>query len=205
MRWLVPSSPARRRRERSVIPWAATNSIAASSSRRRASPKRMSVWTVPTGTSRCTMRYMPKPVTVSVEVPQAPVAVFDFLDVMANHEPFTDHLLRDWELSGPARGVGSRARVHVRALGVSDVVDIEVVDAEAPERIVERNVAQRAGRTAQGTYLLEPTDSGGTRIPFEYRWIKAPAIDKLTAPLSRAYIRRTNETAMRRLAEQLPV
>jgi len=146
---------------------------------------------------------MPKPVTVSVDVPQAPEDVFDFLDVMANHEPFTDHLLRDWELSGPARGVGSKARVHVRALGMSDVVDIEVVDAEAPTRIVERNVATRIGRTAQGTYTLTPDGSGGTHIAFEYRWITAPLVDRLTAPLVRAYIRRTNETAMRRLAEQL--
>jgi Polyketide cyclase / dehydrase and lipid transport len=146
---------------------------------------------------------MPAPVTVSIDVPQPREEVYDFLDVMANHEPFTDHLLRDWELSGPARGVGSKARVHVRALGVSDVVDIEVVDAEAPARIVERNVAQRAGRTAQGTYLLEPTGAGGTRITFEYRWLVAPAVDRLTAPLSRAFIRRANQTAMRRLAEQL--
>ena len=45
---------------------------------------------------------MPKPVTVSVNVPQAREQVFDFLDLMANHEPFNDHLMRDWELSGPA-------------------------------------------------------------------------------------------------------
>jgi uncharacterized protein YndB with AHSA1/START domain len=146
------------------------------------------------------MRYMPKPVAVSIDVPHAVEDVYDFLDVMANHEPFTDHLLRDWELSGPDRGVGSRARVHVRALGVSDVVDIEVVDAEAPSRIVERNTAQKAGRTAQGTYTLSPAASGGTRVEFEYRWIVTPLIDKLTAPFTRAFIRRTNETAMRRLA-----
>lgn len=33
--------------------------------------------------------------------------------------------------------------------------------------------------------------------------IDAPLADKLTAPLARAFIRRTNETAMRRLAERL--
>jgi hypothetical protein len=146
---------------------------------------------------------MPKPVTVSVDVPQAREEVYDFLDVMANHEPFTNHLLRDWELAGPARGVGSKARVHVRALGASDVVDIEVVDAEAPTRIVERNVAAKARRTAHGTYTLEPTPSGGTHITFEYRWIATPLLDRLTAPLARAYIRRANETALRRLAELL--
>src|SRR5687768_3963342 len=98
---------------------------------------------------------MPKPVTVTVDVPQDRHKVFEFLDVMANHEPFNDHLMRDWELSGPDRGVGSRARVKTRALGISDVVDIEVVEAEAPSRIVERNVATKAGRTGQGTYVLE--------------------------------------------------
>ena len=146
---------------------------------------------------------MLKPVTVSVAVPQDRVQVFDFLDLMANHEPFNDHLMRDWELSGPERGVGSKARVHTRALGMSDVVDIEVIDAEAPIRIVERNVAAKAGRTGEGTYTLDPLPDGGTRITFEYRWIVAPMIDRLTAPLARAYIRRNNETAMRRLAAQL--
>jgi hypothetical protein len=146
---------------------------------------------------------MPKPVTVTIDVPQERDRVYDFLDVMANHEPFTDHLLRDWELSGPERGVGSRARVHVRALGVADVVDIEVIDAEAPARIVERNTAAKAGRTAEGTYLLEERPGGGTRITFEYRWIVTPLADRLGAPLARAFIRRANETAMRRLAEQL--
>ena len=146
---------------------------------------------------------MPKPVTVSIEVPQDPATVYDFLDVMANHEPFNDHLMRDWELSGPERGVGSRARVRTRAMGMSDVVDIEVTDAEAPTRIVERNVAAKAGRTGQGTYTLAPLPQGGTRIEFEYRWLVAPLVDKVTAPLARAYIRRNNATAMRRLAEQL--
>lgn len=149
------------------------------------------------------MWYMPEPVTVSIDVPHDRVAVFDFLDVMANHEPFNDHLMRDWKFSGPERGVGSRATVTTRALGVTDVVDIEVVDAEAPTRIVERNVAAKAGRTGEGTYELVDLPGGGTRVTFEYRWIVAPLIDRLTAPVARAYIRRNNVTAMRRLAENL--
>jgi hypothetical protein len=146
---------------------------------------------------------MPAPVTVSVDVPQDRETVFEFLDVMANHEPFNDHLMRDWELSGPARGLGARARVSTRALGVSDVVDIEVVEVEAPVRIVERNTATKAGRVGQGTYTLTTLPDGGTRIAFEYRWIETPLVDRLTAPIARSFIRRNNTTAMRRLAEQL--
>lgn len=146
---------------------------------------------------------MPKPVIVSITVPQSREAVYEFLDVMANHEPFNDHLMRDWELSGPARGVGAKARVHTRAMGMRDVVDIEVIDAEAPHRIVERNTAAKAGRTGQGTYRLDALPDGGCRITFEFRWIVTPLVDRLTAPVARAYIGRNNQTAMRRLAERL--
>ncbi len=149
------------------------------------------------------MWVMPAPVTVSIEVPTDIARVFDFLDVLANHEPFNDHLMRDWEVSGPTRGVGSKARVSTRALGVSDVVDIEVVEVDAPTRIVERNTARKAGRVGQGTYTLDPLPGGGTRITFEFRWIVAPLADRIASPLVRAFIRRNNATAMRRLAELL--
>ena len=149
------------------------------------------------------MRYMPKPVTVATDVPCSVDEVFEYLDLMANHEPFNDHLMRDWELSGPSRGIGSKARVHVRALGIRDVIDIEVTDAERPVRIVERNTAAKAGRVGQGTYTLRPNADGGTHIEFEYRWLVAPLLDRLTAPFVRSYLRRNNTTSMRRLAELL--
>ena len=50
------------------------------------------------------------PVTVSVEVSKPRQEVFDFLDVLANHESFMDHLFTNWEYSGPRRGVGRRGR-----------------------------------------------------------------------------------------------
>lgn len=149
------------------------------------------------------MWYMPKPVTVSIDLPQPRSSVYEFLDLMANHEAFNDHLMTDWQLSGPPRGVGSAARVRTKALGVSDVVDIEVVEAAAPERIVERNTAAKAGRVGQGTYTLSDRSGGGTHVEFEYRWLVTPFVDRLAAPLARAFIRRNNTTAMGRLAEQL--
>jgi hypothetical protein len=59
-------------------------------------------------------------VTVSFEVPQDRDRVFDFLDVLGNHERFTDHFLLDWDLAGPERGVGAGARMRVKSPGRDD-------------------------------------------------------------------------------------
>ena len=144
-----------------------------------------------------------QPVDVTIEVPDPPEEVYDFLDVMANHEPFTNHMLRNWEYSGPDRGVGSKARVKAVAAGRTDTIDIEVVSAERPKTIVERNVGAGGRRVANGTYTLEALPSGGTRIVFEYAWRQAPRSERLASPLVRAVLRRANQRAMQRLAEQL--
>ena len=148
------------------------------------------------------MWYM-QPVSVTVEVPDPVEEVFDFLDVMANHEPFTDHLLRDWEYSGPDRGVGSKARVRVKAGGRTDVIDIEVTSATRPTQIVEQNVGAGGRRRATGTYNLQAGADGGTRVEFVYAWQQAPLSERLAAPIVRGMLRRGNERAMQRLAERL--
>jgi carbon monoxide dehydrogenase subunit G len=148
------------------------------------------------------MWYM-NPVHVSIDVPTPREDVFDFLDVMANHEPFTDHILRDWEYSGPDRGVGSKARVHVKAAGRTDTVDIEVVDAERPSTIVERNIGAGGRRVANGTYTLHDLPDGGTRIQFEYAWRQVPLSERVMSPLVRSILRKSNQKAMERLAQRL--
>lgn len=144
-----------------------------------------------------------QPVTVTIDVPPPRDQVFDFLDVMSNHEPFTNHMLQDWQYSGPERGVGSKARVTVKAAGRSEQVDIEVIDAERPRTIVERNVGAGGKRVGTGTYTLEELAGGGTRIAFEYAWQQAPLAERMAAPVIRAALRRGNQRAMERLAEQL--
>jgi hypothetical protein len=95
---------------------------------------------------------------------------------MANHEPFTNHILRDWESSGPDRGVGSKARVHVSAGGK---------------------------RVANGTYTLSALPDGGTHVQFEYTWQQIPLSERMMSPVVRGMMRRANERAMHRLAERL--
>lgn len=146
---------------------------------------------------------MIRPISVSVEVPYRRTDVYDFLDVMANHEPFTDHLMTDWQYSGPDRGVGSRARVHVKAADRVDTIDIVVVAGERPETIVEENVGAGGKRIGNGTYRLEELPGDRTRVVFEYAWRTAPLSERLAAPLVRRIMLRENGTAMRRLAALL--
>jgi hypothetical protein len=144
-----------------------------------------------------------KPVTVSVDVPNSREDVYEFLDVLANHEPFTDHLMVDWKYSGPPAGVGAKANARVKAVSSNENVDIEVIEADPPRRIVEESLSARGKRRTRGTYTLTELPDGGTRIAFELAWLEAPRNERMTAPLMRAFMRRANGRAMRRLGRLL--
>src|SRR3954462_13393750 len=101
-----------------------------------------------------------QPVVVNTSSARPREEVYAFLDVMANHEPFTNHMLVDWSYSGPARGVGSKAHVHSKVGAFKDRVEIGVVAAEAPARIVEHNVSAKGRRQASGTYELADLPEG---------------------------------------------
>lgn len=144
-----------------------------------------------------------KPISVSVTVERPRDEVYAFLDVLGNHEQFTDHFLRDWTLSGPAAGVGARARFRVRAGGRDDWMDVEVLEAEAPARTVERTVGAGGKRVTRGTYTLTELAGGRTRVDFVIAYEQAPASERLASPLVRAIIRRGNARALERLRERL--
>jgi hypothetical protein len=149
------------------------------------------------------MWYMSSPVTVSIDVPQPRDEVYAFLDVMANHESFTDHMLTNWRLSGPATGVGAKATVTAKAGGVSDEASFEVIEVEEGRMIRERNWASKGRRVATGTYVLSDLPTGGTHVEFTFAFERVPGREKPLVPLMRRMIRRGNERAMTRLAEQL--
>ena len=100
-----------------------------------------------------------KPVTVSIEVPNSTHQVYEFLEVLGNHESFMDHFMVDWQLSGPKGGVGSKANVRVKATVEKDWTDVEMVEM--------------------------------------------PRSERLMGPLNRAYVKRVNRKAMKRLKERL--
>jgi hypothetical protein len=142
-------------------------------------------------------------VTVSIDVPQPRADVYAYLDVMANHEQFTDHMLTDWRVSGPSTGIGSKAVVTAKAGGISDQVEFEVIEAEQDVMIKERNKARGGKRVGTGTYVLSDAPHGGTHIEFTYAFEQVPAMERPLLPLMRSMLRKGNERAMTRLAERL--
>ena len=143
-----------------------------------------------------------RPVTVAITVPNDREEVYDFLDVLANHEPFTDHMLVDWQYSGPARGLGARARMRLKKRGRPDWMDLEVVEVHPPAVSVEETVGAGGRRHTRGIYVLEQEPAGGTRISFRFEWIRAPLIERLAAPLTRSVLRRENQRSLQRLAQR---
>jgi hypothetical protein len=144
-----------------------------------------------------------KPVTVSVTVPNGRDDVYAYLDVLANHEPFTDHMMVDWEYSGPRSGLGARARMRLKKPGRADWMDMEVIEADPPRATMEETVGAGGRRRTRGTYVLEELPQGGTKISFRFEWLQAPLSERLAAPLIRSILRRGNEKSLHRLAERL--
>jgi hypothetical protein len=144
-----------------------------------------------------------RPVTVSVVVDRPVEEVFDFLDVLANHESFTDHFLKDWRLSGPPTGVGAQVKLRAEAMGRSEEVELEVTEAQRPTFLRERTIGAGGKRVTVGTYRLEPAGEHSTNVNFELAYEQAPFAERLAAPISRAWLRKANASAMERLREQL--
>lgn len=144
-----------------------------------------------------------KSVTVSTAVARSPAEVYDHLIVLANHAAFLDHFLVDWKFSGPRRGVGAKAEARANAPMSQDWTEFEIVEAEEPRRIVEEGIGAGGKRRTRGTYRLAELPDGGTEISFELEWLAASRAERLCPPLIRAFVRRPNGKALRRLATEL--
>src|SRR5437899_12712974 len=94
-----------------------------------------------------------------------------------------------------------RRRRRQRRPSPADVIDFEGVAARAPAMIAEENVGAGGRRRATGTYTLDELPGGGTRVAFEYAWLRAPLVERVCAPLVRRYMRRATERSLRRLAD----
>lgn len=146
---------------------------------------------------------MPDPVTVSFEVARPRQEVFEYVDVLANHERWLKQLYKDWSFEGPRRGVGAIAKAQVDAPSAREKVTFEVIESVSPERIVEAGDSAHGKRETRGTYRFTEIEGGGTRVEFEFVWLKAPRTERMIPFVSRAFMHRALGTSMKKLAALL--
>jgi ribosome-associated toxin RatA of RatAB toxin-antitoxin module len=144
-----------------------------------------------------------KSVKTTATVARSPQEVFEFLDLFPNHARFLDHYLTEWTFSGPERGVGAKARARASALGSQDWFEFVVVDSEAPSRNVEEGTSAGGKRKTRGSYHLEEAPGGGTKINFELEFLEVPRSERIAPFLTRAFAKRVNGKAIRRLVKLL--
>ena len=144
-----------------------------------------------------------KPITVTTVIARPIEEVYDHLDVLGNHEAFTDHMLVDWKLSGPASGVGAIADVNSTLAGRKEPARFEVIEAERPTRILERSTAAKGRRVGTGEFRLLEVSPGQTEVTFTFSLVRAPVWERPLLPLLAPKLRKANQTSLERLTEQL--
>jgi uncharacterized protein YndB with AHSA1/START domain len=143
------------------------------------------------------------PVTVSIVISAPREQIFDYLQDIANHPEFTDHYLVDWHLTREdsiGRGAGARFRVKAPGNRFS-WGDSTFTEVTRPHRIVE---VGRTGKTNRirtlGVYELAPAPGGATRVQFTLETDTSVLSDRILEAFGgRAWLKRKNEKAMRRL------
>jgi len=143
------------------------------------------------------------PVTVEVTIARPREEVFDYLADIANHAEFCDHYLVEWHLTREdpyGAGAGARFRVDV-PLNRFPWADVTFAEVERPWKIVETGRTGKYNRIRTlGTFELEPTAAGTTRVSFTLETVPAMLSDKLLESFgARAWFRRKNGKALRRL------
>jgi len=143
------------------------------------------------------------PLTVSIVVSAPREQIFEYLQDLANHPEFTDHYLVDWHLTRiDSVGEGAGARFKVKApVNRFSWGDVTFSEVEAPHRIVEVGRTGKNNRIRTlGVYDLAPAAAGGTRVRFTLQTVPATMADRIMEGLgARAWLRRKNQKAMRRL------
>jgi hypothetical protein len=78
-----------------------------------------------------------------------------------------------------------------------------VIESAPPVTTVEETVGAGGRRRTRGTYTLDARPDGATLVRFELEYLEIPRSERLRGPLIRAYMKRANAKAMRRLQQVL--
>jgi uncharacterized protein YndB with AHSA1/START domain len=147
------------------------------------------------------------PVSAEVEIDVPRQRAFEAIADLALRPSFTDHFLTDFHLTrieSSGAGAGARFRVALRPRRVW--MDTEIVEVEAPLRIVERGHGGRGNRIPSNTVWELLQGSGSmTRVRVSHWTAPSNPLDKALEALSGATVLqgRAWREALRRLRDQL--
>jgi uncharacterized protein YndB with AHSA1/START domain len=143
------------------------------------------------------------PLTVSTVISAPREVVFDYLEDIASHPEFTDHFLRDWNLTRMnSVGRGAGARFRIAAPGARfNWAEVTFAEVERPSRIVEVGRSGKNNRIRTlGIWQLDPGPAGATRVSFTLQTWPAKLSDRLMESFgSRGWLRRKHQRALTRL------
>lgn len=106
------------------------------------------------------------PVTAHAAISASREEIYEAIADLALRPAWCDHYQKDFRLAHPrSKGPGAAARYLVDAPLSSQWMEVTVVEAESPRRIVERAHGGRNGRTKGGvTWELTRAGEGLTRV-----------------------------------------
>ena len=106
------------------------------------------------------------PVTVQASISASREEIYDYIVDLALRPAWCDHYLSDYRLTSPRSvGVGAGARYLIDAPMSRLYMEVTIVEAESPRRIVERAHGGRNLRTKGGvSWELTRAGAGLTRV-----------------------------------------
>jgi uncharacterized protein YndB with AHSA1/START domain len=106
------------------------------------------------------------PVTAQASISASREELYDYIVDLALRPAWCDHYLKDYRLVSPrSRGVGAGARYLIDAPLSGLYMEVTIVEAESPRRIVERAHGGRNLRTKGGvSWELTRAGAGLTRV-----------------------------------------
>jgi uncharacterized protein YndB with AHSA1/START domain len=142
------------------------------------------------------------PVTVQASISASREEIYDAIADLALRPAWCDHYQKDFRLAHPRSvGRGAAARYFVDAPLSSQWMEVTVVEAESPRRIVERAHGGRNGRTKGGvTWELTRAAQGLTRVEMT-TWTEAGTPREAFKERlgMRGWMKRQSRTALERL------
>jgi uncharacterized membrane protein len=139
-------------------------------------------------------------ITESVEIGRRPEEVFAYVDDLARHGEWQEHIVEVKSVTDGPTKVGSRATEVRRAGGREITATYEITEHDPPRRFAFRSIDGPIRVVGRGT--LEPAGES-TRLTIELDFEGHGLVGKLLVPMARSQARKAVPKNQQQLKEKL--